>query len=47
MYLPLILASNEQNFKGFPKKAHDAYSAVCMSQSGRKAVYICGGVIGD
>jgi hypothetical protein len=48
MQLPIILASYEQNVKGFPKKAHDAYAVMLEgSQIGQKAVYICGGVITD
>jgi hypothetical protein len=48
MQLPIILASYEQNIKGFPKKAHDAYALMLgRSQFGQKAAYICGGIITD
>jgi hypothetical protein len=48
MQLPIILASDEQDVKPYPKKAHDAYALMLEgSQIGQKAVYICGGVITD
>jgi hypothetical protein len=47
MQLPITLASNEQNFKPFPKKAHDSCFAAWRSQFGQKVEYICGGIITD
>jgi hypothetical protein len=47
MQLPIILASDEQDVKPYPKKAHDACFAAWKSQFGQKVKYICGGVITD
>jgi hypothetical protein len=48
MQLPIILASDEQDVKPYPKKAHDAYALMLEgSQIGQKVKYICGGIITD
>ncbi|MFL6424361.1 MAG: hypothetical protein ACJ71R_12320 [Nitrososphaeraceae archaeon] len=49
MQLPIILASDEQNVKPYPKKTHDACSTAWRRRSltGQKAEHICGGIFNN
>jgi hypothetical protein len=47
MQLPMIMASNEQNVKPYPKRAHDACFAFWRSQAAQKTEYTSGGIITD
>jgi hypothetical protein len=47
MQLPMIMASDEQNVKPYPKSALDACFAFWRSQAAQETEYICGGIITD